>query len=214
MRVALQALSAVLGGTQSLHTNSKDEALALPTEKAVQIALRTQQIIAYESGVADTVDPMAGSYAIEHLTQQIYQRAKEYIQQIDDVGGALQAIDAGFVNKEIQDAAYEYQKAIEKREEIVVGVNGFTVDDEAVDPDLLRVDPATEAAAHQRLAALRAGRDSEKVSALRQRLADAARGNENLMPLIIECVDNDVTTGEVCNTLREVFGEYRPAVMV
>jgi methylmalonyl-CoA mutase N-terminal domain/subunit len=213
VRVALQAMAAVLGGTQSLHTNSMDEALALPTEKAVQIALRTQQIIAHETGVADTVDPLGGSYLVENLTNEIILRAQEYIQKIDDLGGALQAIEAGFVNKEIQDAAYRFQRALEKHEEIVVGMNDFLAN-EAVTADILRVDPAIEHAAHLRLQAIREQRDNEKVSALRQQLESAAKGNTNLMPIIIECVDNDVTLGEVCHSLRAVFGEYRPEVMV
>jgi methylmalonyl-CoA mutase N-terminal domain/subunit len=213
VRVALQAMAAVLGGTQSLHTNSMDEALALPTEKAVQIALRTQQIIAHETGVADTVDPLGGSYLVENLTNEIILRAQEYIQKIDGLGGALQAIEAGFVNKEIQDAAYRFQRALEKHEEIVVGMNDFLAN-EAVATDILRVDPAIEHAAHLRLQAIREQRDNEKVSALRQQLESAAKGATNLMPIIIECVDNDVTLGEVCHSLRAVFGEYRPEVMV
>jgi len=213
VRVALQAMAAVLGGTQSLHTNSMDEALALPTEKAVRIALRTQQIIAHETGAADTVDPLAGSYYVENLTQEIINQAGDYIQKIDDIGGALHAIDEGFVNREIQDAAYSTQRAIEEGEETIVGVNNFTIDED-VEADLLRVDPAIEQAAHERLRELRANRDNEKVSSLRDQLAEAARGDENLMPLVIECVDNDVTLGEVCHSLRAVFGEYRPAVMV
>jgi methylmalonyl-CoA mutase N-terminal domain/subunit len=213
VRVAIQALAAVAGGTQSLHTNSMDEALALPTEKAVQVALRTQQIIAYESGVADTVDPLAGSYVVEYLTQEILQRAEAYINRIDEMGGALAAIDAGFVNNEIQDAAYDNLRAVEKGEAVIVGVNKFTVEKEA-DPELLRVDPAIEAGQRARLAALRAERDDERVSALRARLAAAAKGSDNLMPLLVECVENDVTLGEACHTLREVWGEYRPAVSV
>lgn len=213
VRVALQAMAAVLGGTQSLHTNSMDEALALPTEKAVQIALRTQQIIAHETGVADTVDPLAGSYAVEYLTDEIVIRAKDYIQRIDDLGGALRAIEAGYINMEIQNAAYEFQRAVENQDAIIVGVNEF-ITDEPVDAELLRVDPAIEAEACRRLAALRANRDNEKVSALRDHLAAAARSTDNLMPIIIECVDHDVTLGEVCHTLRAVYGEYRPAVMV
>ncbi|MCS6835642.1 MAG: methylmalonyl-CoA mutase family protein [Anaerolineae bacterium] len=209
VRVTIQALAAVLGGTQSLHTNSMDEALALPTEKAVQVALRTQQIIAYESGVADTVDPLAGSYAIEALTARITEQARALIQRIDDLGGALRAIEEGFVNYEIQDAAYAYQQAVERGEQIIVGVNQFIVEDES-EPELLRVDPAIEAQARQRLAHLRATRDNERVSALRDHLAQAARGKDNLMPIIIECVDHDVTLGEICHTMRAVFGEYRP----
>jgi methylmalonyl-CoA mutase N-terminal domain/subunit len=190
-----------------------DEALALPTEKAVRIALRTQQIIAHETGAADTVDPLAGSYYVESLTQEIIKQADDYIQKIDDIGGALHAIDEGFVNREIQDAAYSTQRAIEEGNETIVGVNNFVID-ENVEAELLRVDPAIEQAAHERLRELRQNRDNEKVSSLRDQLATAARGDENLMPLIIECVDNDVTLGEVCHTLRAVFGEYRPAVMV
>lgn len=213
VRVTLQALAAVMGGTQSLHTNSKDEALALPTEHAVQIALRTQQIIAYESGVADSIDPLAGSYAIESLTNEIEQRALDYIQQIDAIGGALAAIEEGFINMEIQEAAYQYQKAVESQEQIVVGVNEFVVE-EHLHQDLLRVDPAIEAEQRQKLSDLRAGRDNEKVSALRSQLEQAAQGDENLMPYIIECVDHDVTLGEVCHSLRAVFGEYQPNVMI
>ncbi len=213
VRVALQALAAVMGGTQSLHTNSMDEALALPTEKAVQIALRTQQIIAHESGVADTIDPFGGSYAIEYLTAQIVERAQEYIQQIDDMGGAMRAIEEGFIQNEIQDAAYAYQLALEKKETIVVGVNDF-VAEETSHPDLLRVNPAIEKMAHQRLAELRANRDNERVSALRQQLESTARTHENLMPIIIECVENEVTLGEVCHSLRAIFGEYRPSTNI
>jgi methylmalonyl-CoA mutase N-terminal domain/subunit len=213
VRVAMQALSAVLGGTQSLHTNSMDEALALPTQAAVQVALRTQQIIAYESGVADSVDPLAGSYLIEHLTDEIEVRAQEHITRIDDLGGALAAIEAGYINREINDAAYDYQRAIESGDQVIVGLNRFTVDEEQP-IDLLRVDPAIEAAQHERLRALRAGRDNGKVAELRAQLDAAARRDENLMPLLITCVENDVTLGEVCNTLRVVFGEYRPEAMV
>jgi methylmalonyl-CoA mutase N-terminal domain/subunit len=213
VRVALQALAAVLGGTQSLHTNSMDEALALPTQKAVQIALRTQQIIAHESGVADTIDPLAGSYAVEALTNEIQQRAADYIQRIDDLGGALMAIEEGYIQKEIQDAAFRFQRALEAQEEIVVGVNEYVADHNVM-PDLLRVDPRIEQAAHARLAALRASRDNELVSSLRQRLENAAKSDDNLMPILIECVDQDVTLGEICHSLRAVFGEYRPVVMV
>ncbi len=213
VRVALQALAAVLGGTQSLHTNSMDEALALPTESAVQLALRTQQIIAYETGAADSVDPLAGSYMIEALTRQIAEQAADYIQRIDEMGGALAAIEAGFINLEIQDAAYAYQQAVESGEQIIVGVNRFTAD-ETHEPDILRVDPAIEAAQCARLAELRARRDSARVAELRGRLETAARGSDNLMPLFIECVENDVTLGEICHTLRGVFGEYRPSVTI
>lgn len=213
VRVALQALAAVMGGTQSLHTNSMDEALALPTEKAVQTALRTQQIIAYETGVADTVDPFAGSYVVEHLTDELVKRAEAYIQRIDDLGGALAAIEAGYINHEIESAAYAYQRAVENKDQIIVGLNEFTVAEES-EPDLLRVDPAIEAGQRARLKELREQRDNAKVAELRGRLHTAAQGSENLMPLIIECVEHDVTLGEVCHTLREVFGEYRPQLTV
>jgi methylmalonyl-CoA mutase, N-terminal domain len=213
VRVALQALAAVMGGTQSLHTNSMDEALALPTEKAVQVALRTQQIIAYETGVADTVDPLAGSYLIEHLTEEIVQRAQAYITRIDDFGGALASIENGFINGEIQDAAYDYLKAVESREQIIVGMNQFAVN-EATHPDLLRVDPAIETAQRQKLADLRARRDNAKVNDLRVQLEKAAQGKDNLLPLFITCVENDVTLGEICHTLRGVFGEYHPNVSI
>lgn len=207
VRVTLQALAAVLGGTQSLHTNSMDEALWLPTEKSVRVALRTQQIIAYESGVADSVDPLAGSYLIEYLTDEIEKRAEEYLARIDELGGALKAIEQGYIQNEIQNAAYAAQQAIEKKEQIVVGVNAFEVKEE-VTLERLTVDPAIEQAQRARLKALRAGRDQVRVSGLLDRLARAAKGSENLMPLFIECVENDITLGEICNTLRGVWGEY------
>jgi methylmalonyl-CoA mutase N-terminal domain/subunit len=209
-RVTLQALAAVLGGTQSLHTNGMDEALQLPTESAARVALRTQQVLAFESGVADTVDPLAGSYAVEALTDEIERRAMEYIAQIDEMGGALAAIERGFIQNEIQDAAYRYQKAVEAKEQIVVGVNEFTVDEE-LKLERLRVDPAMEQNQRDKVAVLRARRDPARVSELRARLETAARGSENLMPLLIACVEGDVTLGEICGILREVWGEYRPA---
>lgn len=209
VRVTMQALAAVLGGTQSLHTNSMDEALGLPTEQAVQTALRTQQIIASESGVADTIDPLAGSYLIESLTDRIEEAARAYITRIDEMGGAQAAIEQGFINYEIQEAAYAYQKAVEAQDQIVVGVNQYTVE---VEPpiEVLKVDPAIEARQSQQLSALRADRDSERVSALRAQLEEAARGSDNLLPLFIECVESDVTLGEICDSLRGVFGEYHP----
>ncbi len=213
VRVALQALAAVMGGTQSLHTNSMDEALALPTQKAVQVALRTQQIIAHETGVADTVDPLAGSYVIESLTDEIVKRAEDYIEKIDAMGGALKAIEAGFINLEIQDAAYDYLKAVESGEQVIVGMNQFTVEGE-VQPDLLRVNPAIEASQRAKLAEMRAKRDNAKVSELRGQLETAARGKDNLMPLLVTCVENEVTLGEICHTLRGVYGEYRPNVSI
>ncbi|MCO5191633.1 MAG: methylmalonyl-CoA mutase family protein, partial [Anaerolineae bacterium] len=209
-RVALQAMAAVLGGTQSLHTNSMDEALALPTEQAARTALRTQQIIAHESGVADTIDPLAGSYYVEHLTDELERLAIAYIDHIDAMGGMLAAIEAGYVNREIQEASYQFQQALEKNEAIVVGVNKFA-EEETVEPDLLRLDPAIEATQREKLADLRARRDNERVSALRSRLIDTARSDDNLMPLFVKCVEHDVTLGEICNSLRDVWGEYQPS---
>jgi methylmalonyl-CoA mutase, N-terminal domain len=207
VRVTIQALSAVLGGTQSLHTNSMDEALWLPTEKSVRVALRTQQIIAYESGVADSVDPLAGSYLIEYLTDEIEKGAGEYIAKIDDMGGALQSIEKGFMQNEIQNAAYDAQQAIERGQQIIVGVNQFKVE-EGLTLERLKVDPAIELGQRERLASLRAGRDSARVSELLSQLENAARSPTNLMPLFIESVKNDITLGEICNTLRGVWGEY------
>jgi methylmalonyl-CoA mutase N-terminal domain/subunit len=215
VRVTLQALAAVLGGTQSLHTNSMDEALALPTESAVQVALRTQQIIAHESGVADTIDPLGGSYVIEHLTDEIERRACEYIERIDSMGGALRAIENGYIQGEISDAAYAYQRAVESDDQIVVGVNGFVDEREAAaKPKLLRVDPAIEQAQREKLAALRARRDPNRVRELLAHLETAAKGTDSLMPLFVTCVEHDVTLGEICGVLRGVFGEYLPSVTV
>ncbi len=207
VRVTLQALAAVLGGTQSLHTNSMDEALWLPTEKSVRVALRTQQIIAYESGAADSIDPLAGSYLIEHLTDEIERLASEYIERIDSLGGAMNGIEQGYQQNEIQNAAYEAQMAIEKGEQVVVGVNQFQVKEEMT-LERQVIDPAIEAEARARLAKLRENRDNAKIAELRARLESAAKGSENLMPLFIECVENKMTLGEVCNTLRGVWGEY------
>jgi len=207
VRVTVQALSAVLGGTQSLHTNSMDEALWLPTEKAVRVALRTQQIIAHESGVADSVDPLAGSYLIEYLTDEIEKGAQEYISKIDDMGGALQSIEKGFMQNEIQNAAYAAQQAIERGEQLVVGVNQFTVD-EVLTLERLKVDPSIELGQRERLKELRERRKKERVDELLGKLVSTAKGTENLMPLFIECVENDITLGEVCNTLRKEWGEY------
>lgn len=211
VRVTLQALAAVLGGTQSLHTNGMDEALALPTEKAVQVALRTQQIIAHESGVADAVDPLGGSYLIEYLTDEIESRAAALIAHIDELGGALAAIEAGFIQGEINDAAYAYQRAIEHGEQVVVGVNQFATPE----PDHVEhftLNPAIEQHQRERVAAVRARRDPARVAELRVHLDTAARGSDNLMPLFIECVENDLTLGEICHTLRAVWGEYRPTL--
>ncbi len=208
-RVALQALAAVLGGTQSLHTNSLDEALALPSQAAAQVALRTQQIIAYESGVADSVDPLAGSYLIESLTDRLEAQARELIAQIDALGGALAAIESGYVQQQIQDSAFAYQQAIERGEQIVVGINKFA-DDQSAPITLLRVDPAIEQAQIVKLLELRARRDPAKVNELLGWIDAAARGHEPLMPLFIKAVEHEVTLGEICHALRAVFGEYRP----
>ncbi len=214
IRVTMQALAAVLGGTQSLHTNSMDEALALPTEKAVQIALRTQQVIAYESGAADTVDPLAGSYFVETLTDEIEQRAEEYIKKIDALGGARVAIEQGYMQREIQDAAYRAQMAIERQEQIVVGVNRFSTDEQS-DAELLRVDASAQLEQIERLKQVKAGRDQAQVAALLARIQQAAETPDApLMPLFVEAVEQYVTLGEICGVLRGVFGEYQPDVWV
>ncbi len=207
VRVTLQALSAVLGGTQSLHTNSMDEALWLPTQKSVRVALRTQQIIAYESGVADSIDPLAGSYLIEQLTDEIEKGALDYIAKIDEMGGALQSIERGFMQNEIQNAAYAAQQAIEKKEQIVVGVNQFQVAEEMT-LERLKVDPSIEMGQKAKLKELRESRNRESVERLLAKLVEAAQGTDNMMPLFIECVEHDITLGEICNTLRGVWGEY------
>jgi len=210
IRVTLQALAAVLGGTQSLHTNSMDEALGLPTEDAVRVALRTQQILAEESGVAHTVDPLAGSYLIEHLTDEIEAQARLYLERIDALGGALAAIERGFMQAEIHEAAYQAQRAVERGESIVVGVNKFQTE-AAYRLDVLRVDPRIEAEQRRKLAAVRARRDSARAAGLLVRLRQAAASDENLVGVFVEAVEADVTLGEICNTLRDVWGEYRPA---
>jgi methylmalonyl-CoA mutase N-terminal domain/subunit len=210
VRVTIQALASVLGGTQSLHTNSKDEALALPTQKAVEIALRTQQIIAYESGVADTVDPLAGSYFVEALTDEIEARAQAYIAKIDELGGALRAVEEGFVQREIQDAAYKTQRAIEKGDQVVVGMNRFQTK-EHNEGELLRVDESVRRDQMAALRTLRAERDGARVVAALAAIDAAARDAQAaLMPLIVEAVEAYATLGEICDTLRKVFGEYTP----
>lgn len=208
VRVAVQALSAVLGGTQSLHTNSRDEALALPSEQAARIALRTQQILAYESGVTDTVDPLAGSYFVERLTDEIEEKALEYIRTIDEMGGVQRAIEQNYMQKEIQDSAYTYQKEIEAESRIVVGVNKFQVEED-VAKDLMYVDPGVEEVQKQKLARLKASRDSEKARAALEAMRAASGTEENLMPFIIEAVEAYATIGEICGVLREEFGEYK-----
>jgi methylmalonyl-CoA mutase N-terminal domain/subunit len=208
VRTTIQALAAVLGGTQSLHTNAMDEALALPTEQAARLALRTQQVVAYESGVADTVDPLAGSYAVEHLTGEIERLAADYIHKIDAMGGMLHAIESGYVQREIQEAAYRYQRAVEADEAVVVGVNRFRSEEDAPVPTL-RVDDSVERAQVERLRALRARRDDESARVSLIALGDAARGTRNLLPLILGCVEAHATVGEISHTLRRVWGEYR-----
>jgi len=206
VRTAYQALAAVLGGTQSLHTNSKDEALSLPTEEAVRIALRTQQILAYESGVADVVDPLAGSYYVEYLTNAIEERAWDYIRRIDALGGSVHAIERGFMQAEIEQAAYEYQRALEEERAIVVGVNRFVMEHEER-PILLRVDPAVGRRQVAKLAALRQRRDNERVQQVLTALERGATGTENLVPLIIDAVEAYATLGEISDAMRHVFGE-------
>ncbi len=210
VRVALQALAAVLGGTQSLHTNSFDEAYALPSREAVTVALRTQQIIAYESGVADTVDPLAGSYYIEYLTGEIEEGALKYIEQIDAMGGAVAAIEKGFIQKEITESAYRFQKAVESKKQIIVGVNEF-VSEEKVPIKILRIDPEIERTLVERLNQIKRQRNQAKVREALDKLRKAAeREDVNLMPFVIEAVKEYTTLGEICDTLREVFGEYKP----
>lgn len=213
VRTTIQALAAVLGGTQSLHTNAMDEALALPTEEAARLALRTQQVLAHESGVADTVDPLAGSYAIEELTSEIERRVVDYLDKIDAMGGMLRAIETGYVQREIQNSAYEYQRAIETADAIVVGVNRFQNEGES-GVKTLRVDPSIEKAQVERLRALRERRDAIACEAALANLEEAARGTENVMPRILECVEAFATVGEISNRLRVVWGEYHEAVTV
>jgi methylmalonyl-CoA mutase N-terminal domain/subunit len=213
VRVAIQALAAVLGGCQSLHTNSLDEALALPTEDAALIALRTQQIIAHETGVTNTVDPVAGSYAIEHLTNEIEKGAFAYIEKIDAMGGMLRAIESGFVQGEIQKAAYEFQRAIEKKEQIVVGVNDFIAEEERSIPTL-RIDAEIERSQVARLNALRAKRDSARVQSALAELQRRAASTENLLPGILAAVESYATVGEISTALRRVFGEYQESVVI
>jgi len=208
VRTAIQALAAVLGGTQSLHTNSMDEALALPTEKAVQIALRTQQVIAYESGVADVVDPLGGSYYVEELTDRIEKEATKYLDRIEDIGGALRAIEMGYQQREIQEASYRYQMSVDNGHRTVVGVNQFTTDEEER-PEILHVREEVVRRQVERLNRVRAERDSGKAENLLRLLDEVARSDTNLMPVLIECVENYVTIGEICDVLRGVFGEQR-----
>ncbi len=213
MRVTIQALSAVLGGTQSLHTNSRDEALALPTEESVRIALRTQQVIAYESGAADSIDPLAGSFLVESLTDQIEKAALEYIDKIDKLGGAVEAISRGFQQKEIQDSAYAYQKSIEKNELIIVGVNKFTVQ-EPPPTGLLRVKEAVEISQKKSLGDMKSGRDSAAVASALAKLEAAAKSTDNLMPHILAAVKTYATLGEIADVFRGVFGKHTETVVL
>jgi len=213
VRTAIQALAAVLGGTQSLHTNSYDEALALPTEQAARIALRTQQIIAYESGAPQTIDPLAGSYYVETLTNEIEKRAAEYLGKIEVLGGMLKAIERGFVQQEIQNAAYEYQRQVDNQEAVVVGVNRFEVEQERPIP-IQRIDPELESKQVERVRALRAVRDAGSWKAAVAAVEDAARAGANLMPRIIAAVEACATVGEISDAMRRVFGEYRESVVV
>lgn len=215
VRVTLQALAAVLGGTQSLHTNSMDEALWLPTEESVRVALRTQQIIASESGVADTIDPLAGSYHVEYLTTEIEQRAMAYIQAIDEMGGATSAIEQGYMQAEIADAAYHAQQAVEKGEQVIVGVNKFQAEEASAGLAQLRVDPAIESQQRAHLANVRAARDNAQAASALDRIETAAKAADvTLMPLFIEAVEANCTLGEICGVLRRVWGEYQPKVML
>jgi methylmalonyl-CoA mutase, N-terminal domain len=213
VRTALQALSAVLGGTQSLHTNSFDEALALPTEQAATIALRTQQIIAYESGAPQTIDPLAGSYYVETLTNDIEKRASEYLHKIEALGGMLKAIERGYVQQEIQNAAYDFQQKVDHQQAIVVGVNRFAIDEEREVP-IQRIDPALEPKQVERVRALRARRDKKVWESALQQIEDGARSGENLMPRIVAAVEACATVGEISDSMRKVFGEYKETVVI
>jgi methylmalonyl-CoA mutase N-terminal domain/subunit len=213
IRVTLQALAAVLGGTQSLHTNSRDEALSLPSQESAQIALRTQQIIGYESGVPDTVDPVGGSYYVEYLTNEIEKRAKTYIDLIEEKGGALWAVESGYYQKEIQKSAYEYQKAVEKGERTIVGVNKFVTNKEQI-KKVFRVSPKVAKEQVKALSAVKKRRNSANVSQCLEELKAKASTDENLLPPIIQCVENYASLGEICDVLRSVWGEYRENVLV
>ncbi|MCF7740897.1 MAG: methylmalonyl-CoA mutase, partial [Candidatus Marinimicrobia bacterium] len=213
VRVAIQTLAAVLGGTQSLHTNSRDEALGLPTEKSVQIALRTQQIVAEESGVTNTVDPLAGSYYIENLTDEIEDEVFQYLDKIEELGGMGQAIEKGYIQKQIQDSAYKYQREIEEKERVVVGVNKYETDEEPPD-DILKVDPELRNQQIDKLEKLKNERDSKKVQDSLAKLEKAAASDDNLMPYILEAARNYATLGEICDVMRDEFGEYQESIVL
>jgi methylmalonyl-CoA mutase N-terminal domain/subunit len=208
VRVTLQALAAVLGGTQSLHTNSMDEALALPSEKAVRIALRTQQIIAEESGVTSTVDPLGGSYYVEWLTEKMEEETYKYFDRVERLGGVIPAIEKGFFQREIADSAYRYQKEIDTSQRVIVGVNRYQLD-EAPSIPILKMDEKGEERQIHRLQKLRKERDNSKVQSHLQQLRKAAEGDDNLMPFILNCIHSYATLGETCQVLRDVFGEYK-----
>jgi methylmalonyl-CoA mutase N-terminal domain/subunit len=213
VRTAYQALAGVLGGTQSLHTNSMDETLALPSEKAVKIALRTQQIIAYETGVANTIDPLAGSYFVEALTTKMEQEAEQYFERIDAFGGVIPAIEAGFFQREIADAAYRYQRELDAKEKIIVGVNEFVEENEKLEIPILEISPEVEVKQRKRLEDLRQSRNRHDAERALDELRLAAVDQKNLMPRLLECTRRYVTLGEMCNALAEVFGVYEePAV--
>jgi methylmalonyl-CoA mutase N-terminal domain/subunit len=212
VRVTIQALAAVLGGTQSLHTNSRDEALGLPTEASARIALRTQQIVANESGAADVIDPLGGSWYVEAMTDEIEGRAEEYLRKIDDMGGMVEAISKGYVQREIQDAAYAWQKQVEAKEQVVVGVNAYKAEDPPV--TVMKVDPRLEEQQAARVKAFRARRNGAAANAATDAVRAGARGKDNLMPLILAAVKAEATLGEISDALRDVFGEYRESVVV
>jgi len=212
-RVTIQTLAAVLGGTQSLHTNSKDEALALPTEQAARTALRTQQIVAHESGVANTIDPLAGSYYVEAMTDQIEKEAEDYIEKIDAFGGMIEAIESGYVQKEIQKAAYDFEKEVEKGKRIIVGLNKFQSDEDE-EPELLKIDMKVQEEQIKFLNKIRKERNQQEVDKALKNLENAANGNNNLIPFIIDAVKTYASVGEICNTMRKVFGEYKELIVI
>ena len=212
-RVTIQTLAAVLGGTQSLHTNSKDEALALPTENSVQVALRTQQIVAYESGATNTIDPLAGSYYVEEMTDRIENEANDYIKKIDSLGGMITAIENGFVQGEIQKAAYKYEKEIESGERIIVGVNKFKINEEQK-PELLKLDPKIQEEQIRFLNKIKNERNNVDIKDKLEKLENSAREDINLMPLILDAVKSYASVGEICNSLRKVFGEYKETIVI
>jgi len=213
VRVTIQTLAAVLGGTQSLHTNSKDEALALPSEDSVRVALKTQQVVAEESGVANTIDPLAGSYYIEAMTDRIEKEAEDYINKIDAIGGMTEAIETGFVQTEIQKASYKFEMEVESNERIIVGVNKYVID-ETEKSDLLKIDMSVQEEQIKFLTKIKSERNNNEIEDKLKHLRKAAEGNENLMPLIIDAVKAYASVGEICNTLREVFGEYKETVVI